>query len=78
MYTDTMRQSVRAIEKPKGLDFRMDVASTTEQITLLVYEHEVMRYPEIDRYLIMDYLNRVRRCLQEQGVKVNIVGRPNK
>lgn len=75
-YTNEMREALQSVEKPVPLT--LDVAAGENGILLLVYEDEIMAYPQLDRYIIMEYLETCRNILTQFDVEVGIEGRPGR
>ncbi len=73
LYTKQHAEILRSIKKP--VPITVDIAEGDEGLHIVVYEDEVMNFEEVDRYVIMDYLQRVQRALQSTGVEVELEGR---
>ena len=68
MYTHLMKQAVKTIPIPK--DFKIDIVDYDTFLTIQFYESQWKHYSETERFLCIQYLNKVKKTLENLGAKV--------
>jgi hypothetical protein len=68
MYTPLMKQAVKTITIPK--DFKIDILDYNTFLTIQFYESQWKHYSETERFLCIQYLNKVKKTLENLGAKV--------
>ena len=68
MYTSLMKQAVKTIKIPK--DFKIDILDYDTFLTIQFYESQWKHYSETERFLCIQYLNKVKKTLENLGARV--------
>lgn len=68
MYTPLMRKAVHSINSPK--DFRIDIVDYDTFLTIQFYESQWRYYSEKERFLCIQYLDKVKKTLEKLGARV--------
>ena len=68
MYTSLMKQAVKTIKIPK--DFKIDIVDYDTFLTIQFYESQWKHYSETERFLCIQYLNKVKKTLENLGARV--------
>jgi len=68
MYTSLMKQAVKTIKIPK--DFKIDILDYGTFLTIQFYESQWKHYSETERFLCIQYLNKVKKTLENLGARV--------
>jgi hypothetical protein len=68
MYTALMKRSVRTIPIPK--QFKIDILDYDTFLTIQFYESQWRHYSETERFLCIQYLDKVKKTLENLGAKV--------
>ena len=68
MYTLLMKQAVKTIPIPK--DFKIDIVDYDTFLTIQFYESQWKHYSETERFLCIQYLNKVKKTLENLGARV--------
>lgn len=68
MYTPLMKQAVKTIKIPK--DFKIDILDYGTFLTIQFYESQWKHYSETERFLCIQYLNKVKKTLENLGARV--------
>ena len=68
MYTHLMKQAVKTIPIPK--DFKIDIVDYDTFLTIQFYESQWKHYSETERFLCIQYLNKVKKTLENLGARV--------
>ena len=68
MYTALMKRAVRTIPIPK--QFKIDILDYDTFITIQFYESQWRHYSETERFLCIQYLDKVKKTLENLGAKV--------
>jgi hypothetical protein len=68
MYTNLMKQAVKTIKIPK--DFKIDIVDYDTFLTIQFYESQWKHYSETERFLCIQYLNKVKKTLENLGARV--------
>ena len=68
MYTKLMQQAVRTIKVPK--DFKIDILDYNTFLTIQFYESQWRHYTESERFQCIQYLNKVKKALENLGARV--------
>ena len=68
MYTHLMKQAVKTIPIPK--DFKIDIVDYNTFLTIQFYESQWKHYSETERFLCIQYLNKVKKTLENLGARV--------
>ena len=68
MYTALMKRSVRNIPIPK--QFKIDILDYDTFLTIQFYESQWRHYSETERFLCIQYLDKVKKTLENLGAKV--------
>ena len=68
MYTPLMKQAVKTIAIPK--DFKIDILDYDTFLTIQFYESQWKHYSETERFLCIQYLNKVKKTLENLGARV--------
>jgi hypothetical protein len=63
-----MKQAVKTIAIPK--DFKIDILDYNTFLTIQFYESQWKHYSETERFLCIQYLNKVKKTLENLGAKV--------
>jgi len=68
MYTALMKRAVRIIPIPK--QFKIDILDYDTFLTIQFYESQWRHYSETERFLCIQYLDKVKKTLENLGAKV--------
>jgi hypothetical protein len=68
MYTPLMKKAVKTIPIPK--DFKIDILDYSTFLTIQFYESQWRHYSETERFLCIQYLNKVKKTLENLGARV--------
>jgi hypothetical protein len=68
MYTPLMKQAVKTIKIPK--DFKIDILDYGTFLTIQFYESQWKHYSETERFLCIQYLDKVKKTLENLGARV--------
>jgi hypothetical protein len=68
MYTGLMKKAVKTIPIPK--DFKIDILDYNTFLTIQFYESQWKHYSETERFLCIQYLNKVKKTLENLGARV--------
>ena len=68
MYTPLMKKAVKTIKIPK--DFKIDILDYGTFLTIQFYESQWKHYSETERFLCIQYLNKVKKTLENLGARV--------
>ena len=68
MYTGLMKKAVKTIPIPK--DFKIDILDYNTFLTIQFYESQWRHYSETERFLCIQYLDKVKKTLENLGAKV--------
>jgi hypothetical protein len=68
MYTALMKRSVRTIPIPK--QFKIDILDYDTFLTIQFYESQWRHYSETERFLCIQYLDKVKKTLENLGARV--------
>ena len=68
MYTQLMKKAVHSIPIPK--QFKIDILDYDTFLTVQFYESQWKHYSETERFLCIQYLNKVKKTLENLGAKV--------
>jgi hypothetical protein len=63
-----MKQAVKTIPIPK--DFKIDIVDYDTFLTIQFYESQWKHYSETERFLCIQYLNKVKKTLENLGARV--------
>lgn len=63
-----MKQAVKTIKIPK--DFKIDIVDYDTFLTIQFYESQWKHYSETERFLCIQYLNKVKKTLENLGARV--------
>jgi hypothetical protein len=63
-----MKQAVKTIKIPK--DFKIDILDYGTFLTIQFYESQWKHYSETERFLCIQYLNKVKKTLENLGARV--------
>jgi hypothetical protein len=63
-----MKQAVKTIPIPK--DFKIDIVDYNTFLTIQFYESQWKHYSETERFLCIQYLNKVKKTLENLGARV--------
>jgi hypothetical protein len=63
-----MKQAVKTIKIPK--DFKIDILDYDKFLTIQFYESQWKHYSETERFLCIQYLNKVKKTLENLGARV--------
>jgi hypothetical protein len=63
-----MKQAVKTITIPK--DFKIDIVDYDTFLTIQFYESQWKHYSETERFLCIQYLNKVKKTLENLGARV--------
>lgn len=75
-YNKEMAKAIRAIAKPV-LDLQMDIVKYPEFLTIRLYEDNFIQYSGTKKEMVIDYIGRVKKKLEEYGVRVELEGVPS-
>lgn len=76
-YTEDMRREVHKSTKP--CKFVLDVVELPDGLMLRVYQDDVIRFTDSERFKILEYLAEVQKSISKFGVKCavqSVPGRP--
>jgi hypothetical protein len=65
-----MKQAVKTIKIPK--DFKIDIVDYDTFLTIQFYESQWKHYSETERFLCIQYLNKVKKTLENLGARVSL------
>jgi len=68
MYNQVMKNAVRTIKVPK--DFKIDILDYNTFLTIQFYESQWRHYTDTERFLCIQYLNKVKKTLESLGARV--------
>ena len=68
MYTGLMKKAVKTIPIPK--DFKIDILDYNTFLTIQFYESQWKHYSETERFLCIQYLDKVKKTLENLGARV--------
>lgn len=68
MYTLLMRKAVHSIKAPK--DFKIDILDYDTFLTVQFYESQWRHFSEKERFLCIQYLDKVKKTLEKLGARV--------
>ena len=68
MYTGLMKKAVKTIPIPK--DFKIDILDYNTFLTIQFYESQWRHYSETERFLCIQYLNKLKKTLENLGARV--------
>jgi hypothetical protein len=68
MYTELMRKAVRSFRAPK--EFKIDILDYDTFLTIQFYESQWKHYNDSERFQCIQYLNQVKKALENLGAKV--------
>lgn len=68
MYNQAMKNAVRTIKVPK--DFKIDILDYNTFLTIQFYESQWRHYTDTERFLCIQYLNKVKKTLESLGARV--------
>ncbi len=68
MYTELMRKAVRSFKAPK--EFKIDILDYDTFLTIQFYESQWKHYNDSERFQCIQYLNQVKKALENLGAKV--------
>lgn len=68
MYTPLMRKAVHSIKAPK--DFKIDILDYDTFLTVQFYESQWRHFSEKERFLCIQYLDKVKKTLEKLGARV--------
>ena len=68
MYTALMKRAIKTIPIPK--DFKIDILDYDKFLTIQFYESQWKHYSETERFLCIQYLNKVKKTLENLGARV--------
>lgn len=71
MYTDAMRRAFRSVTPPKN--FGVDVIDNDNFITLRADEYKFMKLLDSEKREAVEYINRVKKALEDNGAIVLVV-----
>jgi hypothetical protein len=63
-----MKKAVKTIKIPK--DFKIDILDYGTFLTIQFYESQWKHYSETERFLCIQYLNKVKKTLENLGARV--------
>ena len=68
MYTTLMKKAVRSFPAPK--EFKIDILDYDTFLTIQFYESQWKHYNDSERFQCIQYLNKVKKALENLGAKV--------
>jgi len=71
-YTEDMYRDIRKIKKP--YPFHVDIVEHSEGLALRIYEDDIMRFNDGQRYEIVNYLGEVLKSIETYGIPCHIQG----
>lgn len=74
IYTSKHAEAVRSLGPPP-LPVTVDFIEYDDEIKVVVYEQQVMSFEQLDRMVLMEYLQRIRKTLADMGLVVSLEGR---
>lgn len=74
MYTDAMKMAFHSIRPPKR--FRVDLLDNDNFITVRADEKEFMKLLDEEKREAVEYINKVKKALEDNGAIVLVVRNP--
>lgn len=69
-YTEDMYHTIRKVKKP--YPFHVDIVAIDDSLALRIYEDDIMRFNDRQRYEIVHYLGNIMQIIESYGVECHV------